>query len=302
MDLSLRDSEIQSISASSLVSLLWFDGLNTIIIDGLISSHVIGCQRVITIQNTAPQDGADAAQVRNAQFFDSSAGALNFTNNSAGVYDSGFKNLTHTPSTMTFDADDGSAVTISNCTFANLTVQDPDYFDGAALHLSSLSITITNSTFTNCTAQSGGAVYTYTNETLSPDWPSNDAYVYVSACHFGANVAGSGGGGIYISGSDSNPRIHASFSDTDFTGNAAVVGGGISGSAVTDIYVIACTFEHNRAYQGLGAGLHFDGTAAAYTSTLLSNSTFAHNLFLRSLDMIRQLMRSLSTSSVLELP
>ena len=272
------DSTIQSIDASSLVSVLWLDGLNSVAFDGLISSEVFGCKRVITVQNTAPQDDTDAVQVRNAQFFDISAGALNFTNNSAAVYDSGFKNVTRTPSTVTFDTDDGSAVTISNCTFADLTVRDPDYFDGAALHLSSPNITITDSTFTNCTARKGGALYTYTNETLSPNWPSSDAYVAVSACHFDSSFAGFGGGGVYLSGDDGTTRIHASFLDTTFSGNAAIFGGALAGIAVSDVYVSTCTFEHNMAYQGLGAGLHFDGTAATYTNTFLFNSTFANNV------------------------
>ena len=256
VDLMLRDSAIQSINASSLVSVLWFDGLNTVTIDGLVSSEVVGCKRVITIQNTASQDDADCVRVVRGQFFDISAGALNFTNNSAAVYASGFKNITHSPSTISFDTDDGSPVTISNCSFADLTVRDLGYFDGAALHLSSLNITITNSTFSNCTARKGGAVYTYTNETLSPNWPNHTvSYVTVSGCHFDASSAGFGGGGFYLSGDDIQTSIIAYFSDTVFSGNVAIFGGGLAGSAVAEVDTTSCLFKKNTASQGLGAGL-----------------------------------------------
>ena len=277
MDLLLLDSVLRNLNTSSLASILSLDGLNSVNISGLNSSDVSGCVNIIGIQNTASQGDAASVQLSDLHFSNSSTGAVLLLNNSANIADSTFRNVTQTPGTISFDTADGSPVSITACTFSDLGVKDPESYVGAALYLSSGNVTINNCSFVNCSASRGGAVYTYTNATLSSSWPDTNASVFIMGCMFQGNVAGLGGGGVYLSGDDFTTSVAALIMDTTFVRNNASFGGGVAGIAVTQATVASCLFERNSVAQGLGAGIHFEGTVEGYTNAFLYNSTFVEN-------------------------
>ena len=275
IDFMLRDSLLLNINASTLETIMWFEGLRSVTIDGLTATGCHSLSAVLSMQKCTSK-----VQVSSSQFSNSTTGAIVLDNNAAVVSHSTFTLLAQFKAGVAISAEncDGSPFTITNCTFKDILAVSTSkkQFYGGAITASSPQITISQSHFTNCSAWEGGAVKLYSEQLLNGSWPST-LLATIDLCTFDSNLANSSGGALCFYGSLGMMSDTMIVTRSTFDNNSAVYGGAMYTSGIGYADIQACTFRNNIAYQGVGGAVYLDGLSGRYTSALLADSAFIHN-------------------------
>ena len=275
VDFILRDSLLLNINASTLETILWFEGLRSVTVEGLTAT---GCNSLATVLSM--QNCTSKVQVSSSQFSNSTTGAIVVTNNAAVVSHSAFTLLAQPAAGVAISVEncDGSPFTVTNCTFKDILAvsSSKEQVYGGAIYAFSPQITISQSHFTNCSAWEGGAVKLYSEQLLNGSWPTR-SLATIDLCIFDSNLANSSGGALCFSGSEGFVSDTMIVTRSTFDNNVAVYGGAMYTSGIGYADIQACTFRNNIAFQGAGGAVYLDGLSQRYTSVLLADSAFIHN-------------------------
>jgi predicted outer membrane repeat protein len=275
IDVILRDSLLLNINASTLDTIMWFEGLRSVTVEGLTATGCNSLAAVLSIQNCTSK-----VQVSSSQFSNSTTGAVVLDNNAAIVSHSTFASLAQVKAGVAINVenDDGSPFTVTNCTFKDILAvssQNQQYYGGAITAFSP-QITISQSHFTNCSAWQGGAMKLYSEQLLNGSWPTT-LHATIDICMFDSNSANSSGGALCFYGSSGFVSDTMTVTRSTFDNNHAVYGGAVYTEAIGYADVHNCTFHNNMAYQGVGGAVYINGLFQRYTNVLLANSAFIHN-------------------------
>ncbi|DBB01561.1 TPA: hypothetical protein ACH3X1_000209 [Trebouxia sp. C0004] len=275
VDFILRDSLLLNINASTLETIMWFEGLRSATIEGLTATGCSSLSAVLSMQNCTSQ-----VQVSRCQFENSAAGAIVLKNNAAVVRHCTFASLAQVKTGVAINVEnnDGSPFTVTNCTFKDiLAVSSSQHkLNGGAITALSPQVVISQSHFTNCSAWEGGAVNLYSEQLLNGSWPTT-LLATIDLCTFESNLANSSGGALCFYGSSGFVSDTMIVTRSTFDNNHAVYGGAIFTSGIGYADIQGCTFRNNIAYQGTGGAVYLDGLSQRYTNVLLANSAFIDN-------------------------
>ncbi len=257
VDFILRDSLLLNINASTLETIMWFEGLRSVTIKGLTSTGCSSLSAVLSMQNCTSQ-----VQVSRSRFGNSTTGAIVLEKNAAIVSHSTFALLAQVKAGVAINVenDDGSPFTLTNCTFKDILAvsSSKKQFYGGPITAFSSQITNSQSHFTNCSAWQGGAVKLYSEKLLNGSWPTK-LVAKIDLCMFDSNLANSSGGALSFYGSSGFVSDTMIVTRSTFDNNHVVYGGAIYTTAIGYADIEACTFHNNIAYQGTGGAVYLDG-------------------------------------------
>ena len=279
MDIVFKDSQIQDIRASTLSSIVQLVGLNSVRIDGLASSNLYSNCPLLAIINTtcSPENGC--VNIHNMTLSDGIAGAMYVSNSALAVNNSVFANMQHSDSALDIQNTDGSTISISNCTFSNLTAVGKN-IKGAALYLEPPSQTaITDCTFSSCTATDGnaGAIYLLSVALLDGRWP-NYSKVNITGCLLEDNSAAGSGGAISFYGSGGFSSDYFHMRSSTIRRNNASYSGAVHLHGLYYVGIESCLFEQNWCWSGKGCALSSFGSLNGLGNVLLLDSEFLGNV------------------------
>lgn len=271
-NLTLEDSQLLDINFIQLASIISFVNTTNVTVTNLTTS---GCTVNQVLSFTSQPIQTAQVLIQSSLFSNLHSGGINATYTGLTVRDSVFENMHAADNTTVLgllhhNNTDGSALAIHNCTFSNIE------FD--TLHPSGViwsarpSVTLTDSMFTNCSTQYA-VVSVYAFALTNDSYLSNET-VLIDRCTFSNNSATQGI--LYHLGKDSNPSQELHLYNSQFVGNSASEGSGVTAFAVGVIRVVSCEFSDNWSSNGVSA-FYVYGWVEQVTYFTMHDSSFRNN-------------------------
>ena len=274
-NVTLQDSNFLSIQLDDLGSIIAFRGSSNTVISNLTSS---GCTGDNIISSSATDNDASSQMlVQSSQFINSSAGAIWASNCSLTVTDTAFDTL-NTPRATVTDAvlhhenEDGSLLSIHNCSFSNS--QTSANQSSATVLLLRPNLMLSASQFVNCTAQDAAVSIGITSSSYSNFLPNQTATI--DSCTFTRCNAQQGAVHMLADESAAFAQQMNLYHNT-FESNRALYGGAVTLISVGTVEVIGCSFHSNHAVWGLSSFYVYGGNQQATYFTMQDSIFTANN-------------------------
>ena len=274
-NVTLQDSSLLNVQLDGLGSIIAFNDLTNIAISNL-TSNACTADYIIS-GNTIDTGGSCQVLLQSSQFINSSAGAIWASNCSIAVTDSVFDRL-NMPNTNVTDAvlhhdnEDGSLLSIYNCSFSNS--QTSTHQPSATVLLLRPNLMLSASQFVNCSA-SDAAVSIGINPSNYSYFPPNQTAT-IDSCTFVRCNAQQGAVHMLADQYAALAQQMNLYHNT-FESNRAQYGGALTLISVGTVEVIGCTFYGNYAVWGLSAVYVYGGVQQATYFTMHDSAFTANN-------------------------
>ena len=296
VNIAFESVQLVDLNASDFAHILQFNQSN-ITISSLYSSGCSVQDHILQLNKCGGADDQQAVQITNANFQGGQYGGIWIRHSNAEVYQSTFDSLTGiVGGGILVDNEDGSSITISDCTFSNNIAAQTNatQYEGAAegqpyggyggaLALEALQINISRSSFVNNTCDwNGGAIVISSLAHTDPAWgndiltiwnnsaPFDNEVAYIDSCTFSGNDCGLRGAPLYMFGSLGKSVEELRVLNSTFVGSSVNDAHGVNLWGVRLAYFEGCTFTN-------GSYMYAYGYRERWTSLFLVNSVFAEN-------------------------